>query len=116
MPLRGVKRDIETVRIEVPLSEKKQKARILEWIPSKDGVNLADANVIVSGGRGIGKPENFALLQELADLLDGAVGASRAVVARCGRIGAVVARTRPRHEPRAETAVGAARLAGARPG
>jgi len=80
MPLRGGKRAIETIRVQVPFSEKKQKARILEWIPSKEGVNLADANVIVSGGRGIGKPENFALLQELAELLDGAVGASRAVV------------------------------------
>ncbi len=80
IPRRGEKRVIEEVRMEVPLSEKKQKSRILEWIPSKDGVNLADANVIVSGGRGIGKPENFALLQELADLIDGAVGASRAAV------------------------------------
>jgi len=80
IPLRGEKRAIEEVRVEVPLSEKKQKSRILEWIPSKEGVTLADANVIVSGGRGIGKPENFALLQELADLIDGAVGASRAAV------------------------------------
>lgn len=43
-------------------------------------VNLADANVIVAGGRGLGKAENFALVQELADLVGGAVGASRAVV------------------------------------
>ena len=80
MPLRGGKRVVEAIRVQVPFSEKKQKTRILEWIPSKEGVNLADANVIVSGGRGIGKPENFTLLQELAELLDGAVGASRAVV------------------------------------
>jgi electron transfer flavoprotein alpha subunit len=43
-------------------------------------VNLVDANVIVSGGRGLGKPENFSVVRDLADALGGAVGASRAVV------------------------------------
>lgn len=43
-------------------------------------VNLVDANVIVAGGRGLGKPESFALMHELAGVLGGAVGASRAVV------------------------------------
>ncbi len=43
-------------------------------------VNLVDANVIVSGGRGLGKPENFSLVRDLADAVGGAVGASRAVV------------------------------------
>ena len=45
-----------------------------------ESVNLADADVIVSGGRGIQDPSNFAMIRELADELNGAVGASRAVV------------------------------------
>jgi electron transfer flavoprotein alpha subunit len=44
------------------------------------GVSLTDANIIVSGGRGVGGPEGFAPVQELADVLGGALGASRAAV------------------------------------
>jgi electron transfer flavoprotein alpha subunit len=42
--------------------------------------NLEEAEIIVSGGRGMGKPENFALIEESAGVLGGAVGASRAAV------------------------------------
>ena len=43
-------------------------------------VNIAEADIIVSGGRGMRAPENFALLEELAKVLGGAVGSSRAAV------------------------------------
>lgn len=43
-------------------------------------VNLSDADIIVSGGRGIQSPENFKLIEQLADTVGGVVGASRAAV------------------------------------
>lgn len=45
-----------------------------------DAANIADADILVAGGRGVGGPEGFALLQELADALGGELAASRAAV------------------------------------
>ncbi len=58
-----------------------QNVKILEVVKeTKHKVNIEDANILVSGGRGVGKPENMSTLESLADKLGGTVSASRAVV------------------------------------
>lgn len=47
---------------------------------ASEGVKLEDADFVISGGRGVGSEENFGMLKELANLMGGAVGASRAAV------------------------------------
>ena len=49
-------------------------------VEESEGPDLEAASVVVTGGRGLGSPEKFAMLDELADLLGGAVGGTRAVV------------------------------------
>lgn len=57
------------------------RSKILEIVKEAgQTVNLEEANIIVSGGRGLGDPKNFALVEELAGVLGGAVGSSRAAV------------------------------------
>ena len=68
--------------VNVNLDERTVATKILEVIRQEgdDAVSLQDAQIIVSGGRGLGKPENFKLIRDLAEVLGAAVGASRATV------------------------------------
>jgi len=79
-----VRRDGRQGRIEaVDLPDEcfSGRVEVLEIIPEKDQTaRLAEADVVVTGGRGLGKAENFALIEELALLINGAVGASRGAV------------------------------------
>ena len=70
----------EVIRPDVTIPDN-LKIKVLDVVQTLcEKVNLTEADIIVSGGRGMGDPKNFALIQELADVLGGAVGASRATV------------------------------------
>jgi electron transfer flavoprotein alpha subunit len=67
--------------VQVDLQDFSTSARMIDQAHEEsEGPSIEDAPVIVAGGRGLGGPENFALVEELAKALGGAVGATRAVV------------------------------------
>ncbi len=78
-PARDPKRQGEVVRETVPLEDSDFDSRIVEFKPteSHETRKIDDAKILVSGGFGLGDSKNFAVLDELAGLLGGAVSASR---------------------------------------
>lgn len=75
-------------RVDAALSENDLRTKIIETVKSvKQQIDLIGAEIIVSGGRGVGSAEGFKLIEDLANALGGVVGASRAAV-ESGYIGA----------------------------
>ncbi|HUJ68853.1 MAG TPA: electron transfer flavoprotein subunit alpha/FixB family protein [Syntrophorhabdales bacterium] len=80
MSERDTSKSAEAVKESVAVSEDDLRTKVLQFMQSEVAVNLVEADIIVSGGRGVGKPEGFKILQDLANALGGALGASRAAV------------------------------------
>ncbi|WP_271813571.1 electron transfer flavoprotein subunit alpha/FixB family protein [Clostridium beijerinckii] len=71
--------DVTEKKIEIPADA--VKAKIIDTVKEiSESVNLEEAEVIVSGGRGMGSAENFKLVEELARVLGGVVGATRPAI------------------------------------
>jgi electron transfer flavoprotein alpha subunit/NAD-dependent dihydropyrimidine dehydrogenase PreA subunit len=80
LPEMDSSRQGQIVAVGPVMAEDDVATKVVEFIMEQGEVNLADAKIIVSGGRGVGGPEGFAPIRELAEVLGGAVGASRAAV------------------------------------
>lgn len=80
MPVADSKRQGQVIEIKAFINEEQITTNVVDFIFEKEQVNLADANVIVAGGRGVGGPAGFELIRELAEVLGGAVGSSRSAV------------------------------------
>ncbi|WP_371372660.1 FAD-binding protein [Sporomusa aerivorans] len=80
-PEQDFSRTGEMIRVKSTVEEKDIRTKLIDVVKvCTAACNLEEAEIIVSGGRGMGKPENFTLIEELAGVLGGAVGASRAAV------------------------------------
>jgi electron transfer flavoprotein alpha subunit len=82
MPPRDDAHTGEVVREELGLRQAEVAARIVEYVPEEQGeaTRIEDAEILISGGRGLGGPEGFKMLEELANAIGGCVAGSRAAV------------------------------------
>lgn len=81
MPVKKERRAGKVIREELDLKEEDVLTKIIEKVSEKSGgVYLDKADVIVAAGRGVGTKENMKMLEDLAELLGGTLGASRAAV------------------------------------
>jgi len=68
------------VERSVDLERLPDRVKVLDFQPAEDEMSIVDADIVVSGGKGLGDPDGFKLIAELARALGGAVGASRPTV------------------------------------
>lgn len=80
-PLKKSKRKVKIKKIDYDYSQKDSVSKIIKIINrEKKKLNLEEAEIIITGGRGVGSKENFKLIEQLADSLNAEVGGSRVAV------------------------------------
>jgi len=70
----------EIVKKPVDMTKIPDRIKILDFQPAPEQVSIVDADIVVSGGKGLGEPKGFEVIEDLARALGGAVGASRPTV------------------------------------
>ena len=80
MPVADSQRQGQVIPIKAAIMADQITVHVIDSILEKDEINLADARIIVSGGRGVGGPSGFDTIRKLAEVLGGAVGSSRQAV------------------------------------
>jgi electron transfer flavoprotein alpha subunit len=75
-------REPKIERVEINLTPESIRTKILDIVKevSSETIKVEEARIIVSGGRGLGSPENLKMIEDLAQVLGAAVGGSRAIV------------------------------------
>jgi electron transfer flavoprotein alpha subunit len=75
---RDIPHEGEIINVEFSKDSSVSRTKLVDFVPdASEKVKLEEADIIVSGGRGLGKPENFKLIRDLAAALGAAVGSSR---------------------------------------
>jgi electron transfer flavoprotein alpha subunit len=72
--------NVSVEKLNISFEDKDFASQVREVVVSSEKLDVAEADIVVSGGRGLKGPENFYLVEDLAKVLGGAAGASRAVV------------------------------------
>lgn len=79
-PLKAEGISAESEKVDVSIADTDINVQVKDVVVSNEKLDVTEANVVVSGGRGLKGPENFYLVEDLAKVLGGAAGASRAIV------------------------------------